>query len=436
MMREMKDSGYDWIGEIPNNWMICQLKYGISILTDYTANGSFATLADNVTYLDEGYARVVRLTDLRVDFNNEGVYVSEYSYNFLKKSSLYGGEILVANVGAYSGLMCEMPKVSFKATLGPNMFLILTDVKRLLPRYLYFLSVSKPIVEQLEVKATASAQPKLNKQDVKSIYITLPPTDDQKTIANYLDKKCLEIDSLTTEIQTQIDTLEQYKRSVISEAVTKGLNPNAEMKDSDVEWIGMMPSNWRLKKLKYLFKIEKRIARKEGLKVLSITQRGIIEKDITTNEGQQAESYINYQIVNLGDFAMNHMDLLTGWIDISKIAGVTSPDYRVFILINSECVPEYYLYLFQSCYLNKTFFSLGQGVSGLGRWRLPASMFLNFVLPMPHQSEQKEIAMFLDEKCTEINSIIADKQTLLETLDSYKKSIIYDYVTGKKEVPA
>lgn len=106
---------------------------------------------------------------------------------------------------------------------------------------------------------------------------------------------------------------------------------------------------------------------------MSITQRGIIPKDFSNNEGQFANSYANYQLVHKGDFAMNHMDLLTGWVDISKYEGVTSPDYRVFVLNdkNGMC-PKYYLYMMQMCYSARIFYGLGQGVSGMGRWRLQA----------------------------------------------------------------
>ena len=199
--------------------------------------------------------------------------------------------------------------------------------------------------------------------------------------------------------------------------------------------IDKIPAHWDMKKLKYVFYIKKDIAGKEGYDILSITQKGIKIKDISINEGQLAESYSNYQLVDVGDFAMNHMDLLTGWVDVSKYSGVTSPDYRVFNFIDkSAYCKEYYLYLMQMCYMNKIFYGLGQGVSNLGRWRLQADKFLNFTIPMPPLCEQREIAEYLDEKCSEIDKLVAKKEELLVDLESYKKSLIYEYVTGKKEV--
>ena len=132
---------------------------------------------------------------------------------------------------------------------------------------------------------------------------------------------------------------------------------------------------------------------------------------------------------------MNHMDLLTGWVDISQYSGVTSPDYRVFVLLDKENnYSKYYLYLMQMCYSNRIFYGLGQGVSGMGRWRLQADKFLNFTIPVPSYEEQKEIADYLDTKCAEMDTLIARKTALLAEMETYKKSVIYEYVTGKKEV--
>ena len=132
---------------------------------------------------------------------------------------------------------------------------------------------------------------------------------------------------------------------------------------------------------------------------------------------------------------MNHMDLLTGWVDISKYNGVTSPDYRVFKFIDGENYDsKYYLYLMQMCYIGRIFYDLGQGVSNLGRWRLQTDKFLNFIVPNPPIKEQKEISKYLDIKCSEIDKLIFNKEKLIENLEQYKKSLIYEYVTGKKKL--
>lgn len=156
-----------------------------------------------------------------------------------------------------------------------------------------------------------------------------------------------------------------------------------EMKDSGVAWLGDIDGRFDIKAIGNLFTIKKDIIGREPDQVLSITQRGIKIKDTTSNEGQNAASYAHYQIVNVGDFAMNHMDLLTGWVDISQYEGVTSPDYRVFTLTDNTQIPEYFLRVFQMYYSNRVFYAFGQGAANLGRWRLPRENFVKIAIPCP-----------------------------------------------------
>lgn len=200
-------------------------------------------------------------------------------------------------------------------------------------------------------------------------------------------------------------------------------------KDSGVQWLGEIPGHWKQFQFRKFFKIKKVIAGKEGFDVLAITQQGIKIKDITRNEGQLAANYSGYQIVNPTDFAMNHMDLLTGYIDISKYYGVTSPDYRVFTNISEEADSKYYLYIFQLCYKRKIFFGLGQGVANKGRWRLPAVQLNKFYLPLPPLSEQHSIVSYLDDKCGKIDKMLEGKQKQIELLAEMKQRIIADAVT-------
>ncbi len=198
---------------------------------------------------------------------------------------------------------------------------------------------------------------------------------------------------------------------------------------NELTWMGVIPEDWKSCPLKYIFEIQKRIAGKEGYTVLSITQSGIKPKNMSA-QGQYAQDYSNYQLVHPGDFAMNHMDLLTGWVDISRYEGVTSPDYRVFTVRDvAHYCPEYYKFIFQYCYSNKVFYGMGQGVSGFGRWRLPANMFLNFRLPVPPFNEQYVIASYLDGKVAYIGSIINEVKASIDEYKQWKASIIYEAVT-------
>jgi type I restriction enzyme S subunit len=213
----MKDSGVEWLGEIPAHWELKSFRFCIDILTDYTANGSFASLAENVTYFDTGYSRLVRLTDLRVDLVNEGLYVDEHAHNFLKKSELFGGEILIANVGAYAGLVMQMPLKEGKFTLGPNMFLV-----RLNQNTEFFLcQLNAPFcAEQLKMMSVSSAQPKLNKENIRQLKVVTPPIEEQNLIANHILKEKNRIETIAVKTQQEIELLKEYKTALISEVVT------------------------------------------------------------------------------------------------------------------------------------------------------------------------------------------------------------------------
>jgi type I restriction enzyme S subunit len=258
---------------------------------------------------------------------------------------------------------------------------------------------------------------------------------EQIAIASYLDFRIAEIDDLLSNLQSQAEMIDTYKRELIANAITHGLDRPASFKDSGVDWIGEVPQHWEVTKTKWMFEIVKRLYAKEDRDILSITQRGIKVKDIESNDGQLAESYIGYQVVNVNDFAMNSMDLLTGWVDCSPFEGVTSPDYRVFRFLPSkpQC-HSYYKYLFQMCYKSRIFYRLGQGVSNLGRWRLQADQFLNMKLPQPPVDEQEQIAAYLDNKTAQVDGLIADINEQIAKLKQYRQIVIHDAVTGKIKV--
>ena len=202
-----------------------------------------------------------------------------------------------------------------------------------------------------------------------------------------------------------------------------------EMKPSREKWLGEVPTSWKVLRLKRIFSIKKDIAGEEGHTVLSVTQKGIRPKAMS-EKGQFAQDYSKYQLVNHGDFVMNHMDLLTGWVDVSQYDGVTSPDYRVFINNKPDQFDSgYYRYIFQLCYSARIFYGLGQGVAGFGRWRLPSDMFLNFVLPVPSISEQHAIAAYLDDQIAQIDSIIAEALASIEEYKQWKACIVFEAVT-------
>ena len=425
-MREMKDSRISWINQIPENWNVEPIKYSYRLIAGATPDST------NVDFWDGDIKWITP-----ADFKTKDVFVMGGSrnltiegYKSCSTSMLPIGSIVFSKRAPIGTVAITADKLcTNQGCLG-----LVEKSDRVLNKfYFYVISIYG---EVFNLYGSGTTFKEISANTFANIKLPMPPIQEQKHIVNFLDAKCAEIDALTADIQTQIDSLEQYKRSIISEAVTKGLNPDVEMKDSGNQYWGSIPTNWHLSDIKYLFEIVKRNAGKEGYDILSVTQKGIKIKDISNNEGQVAESYANYQFVYPGDFVMNHMDLLTGWVDCSNLFGVTSPDYRVFRLRDKNNSLSYYKYIMQTCYMNRIFYSLGQGVSNLGRWRLQTSSFNNFMVPVPPVEVQESIATYLDKKCTEINICIDDKQRQLEVLEEYKKSLIYEYVTGKKEVPA
>lgn len=409
MVRMMKDSGVEWIGEIPENWKIQKYK-------NFASSKMGETILASDTVKD-GIPVYSATQDEKI-----------FGYVKTANTLLHKNDIVIPargnSIGCATIVKDEVATCTQTTICSRNIHDISTN-------YLYYCCWG---LKDWWFNYDGSAIPQITVKQVNNNLLPVSPIPEQQKIASFLDDKCGAIDEIITQTEQSIEEYKKLKQSVITKAVTKGIHPNRTMKDSNVYWIGVIPEGWEIKKLKYIFEIKKDIAGKEGYTVLSITQTGIKPKNITSNEGQLANDYSKYQLVNSGDFAMNHMDLLTGWVDISKYDGVTSPDYRVFRLKRIHNCDKYFLYMMQLCYLNKIFYGLGQGVSGFGRWRLPADMFLNFLIPIPPLGEQKEIASYLDEKCSDIDALIEKKQKFLTELANYKKSLIYEYVTGKKEV--
>jgi type I restriction enzyme S subunit len=274
----------------------------------------------------------------------------------------------------------------------------------------------------------------LNFDELKRNQFILPPYHDQKKIVSYLDVKCNEIDSLSADIQTQIDTLEQYKRSIITEAVTKGLNPDVKMKDSSAGWIGKVPKSWKVDKLKY--HLHRNEPRNPGDKtVLSLYRDyGVVIKDSRDdNHNVTSEDTSNYKYVRPGDFVINKMKAWQGSVAVSKYEGIVSPAYFVYEFTDDELYKPYFHYLLRSCY-QEEFRRLSGGIR-VGQWDLPSTALDNTLVLLPPLDEQKSIANYLNMQYSEIDKVIADKNEQLSTIEEYKKSLIYEYVTGKKEVP-
>lgn len=425
-MREMKDSGVEWIGKIPKDWEIVPLTKQLDSIVDYrgktpekTEEGTFLVTAKNIK-------------DGKICYELSKEYVREADYEEIMHRGIPQIGDILFTTEAPLGQVANVDRTDIALAQRIIKFRALSTVNNY---YLKYWMLNEGFQQFLHSLSTGSTATGIKSSKLFLLPLVRPNIEQQNKIVEYLDAKCSKIDEIVEKQKVIIEKLEEYKLSIITEAVTSGINPDVEMKDSGSVWFGNIPINWEMKRLKYVFHIQKDIAGEEGHTVLSITQRGIIPKDFSNNEGQFANSYANYQLVHKGDFAMNHMDLLTGWVDISKYEGVTSPDYRVFVLNdkNGMC-PKYYLYMMQMCYSARIFYGLGQGVSGMGRWRLQADKFLNFYIPIPPYDEQKKIADYITDKVNHIEVEIDKRNKLIKKYQEYKKSLIYEVVTGKKEV--
>ena len=215
----MRDSGIEWIGQIPQGWYVSKFHRVCSVITDFVASGSFESLRINVPYLDyPDYAMLVRTIDLSGKGRaSEKVYISEHSYNFLQNSNLYGGEIVLPNIGASVGDVYIVPQLYERMSLAPNAIMFKTEC---CDKYWYYYFYSQAGKQSIFDICQSTAQPKFNKTELRNIRVCIPPLAEQQAIADYLDERCADIDSLIQTKLSKIDNLKEYKKSIIYEYVT------------------------------------------------------------------------------------------------------------------------------------------------------------------------------------------------------------------------
>ncbi len=411
---------YDWWEQVPSTWQEVSMKE-VAVLSDERCGERQEELLS--VYRELG---VIRKNSRNDNHNVESEDLSNYKmvypgYLVMNKMKMWQGSLGISD---YQGIVS--PAYIVCKLSGNFDSKYLHTLLRATPFKTYYNRVSRGIrVGQWDMSFS----------DFSSLKIFLPNLQEQQQIVRYLDWKTSQINHLIHGYERLISLLEERKTAVINEAVTKGIRKGVAMKDSCVDWIGQMPAHWNLERVRQFFHIKKDIAGTEGYDVLSITQSGIKKKDITSNEGQMANDYSNYQFVNPGEFAMNHMDLLTGYIGLSPYFGVTSPDYRVFAINDAEmCDSEYYLKVFQIGYRRHIFFKFGHGAASKGRWRLPAKEFLNYVIPVPPIQEQKEIAAHIADEIGKLDTIIERITKETELLRERRTRLISDVVTGAFDV--
>lgn len=425
-MREMKDSGIEWIGQIPKHWEVhpvyayfeegktknyrmqeqnlLSLSYGRIIRKDINTNGGLLPASFNTYNVVEAGDIIIRPTDLQND-----------------KRSLRTG--LVKEQGIITSAYIDLrPKDNVNS------------------KYYHYLLHSYDVIKVFYNMGNGVRQG-LNFSEFAKLLLLEPTTVEQQQIADYLDTQCSEIDATAEDIQKEISLLEDYKKSVITEAVTKGLNPDAEMKDSGIEWIGEIPKGWKIIRLKY---ITNSIG--DGLHgtpnyddlgtIFFINGNNLGNRKISITEKTNRLTEKEYK--KCGVLKLDKRTLLMslngtyGTLSMYDNEPIMLSKSVGYINVCNKETKEYLYYFLQSPLAQS---QMKISLAGTTIANLSLATVRNLKICLPSICEQQQIADFLDTKCSEIDAIIADKKRQLDILADYKKSLIYEYVTGKKEVP-
>lgn len=427
----MKDSGIEWVGQIPEHWIAKSIRY----LVNEHISGSWG----NDSVGNENDHICVRIADFNFSQmklkENIDYTIRNYSYSEIHNKTLKKGDLLIEKSGG--GEKTPVGRTVVFRLNQKCLFANFMDCIRLKNEYMFeyakycFFALYKNGVTNLYFNQTTGLQNLNIQKYFREVKLPVPPIDEQQKIAEYLDKKCGEIDAITAEIQEQINTLEEYKKSVISETVTKGLNPNVPMKDSGIEWIGKIPANWKIEKGKYCLSYLQKPVRQTD-EVITCFRDGevTLRKNRREDGFTMSDKEIGYQGIDVGDLIVHGMDGFAGAIGISDSRGKASPVLNVLDTNQNKSFIMYYL---RSMAYNGVFIALATGIrvrtcdTNWGKLKeLP--------YPLPSKAEQDRIVDYINEQLSQTNDIIADKQEQIKTLEEYKKTLIYEYVTGKKEV--
>lgn len=431
MAREMKDSGVEWIRQIPKDWKILKNKNCFTLRKEIVGNN-----------FDE--YNLLSLTKLGIKIKDKNDFKGKVPENYGTYQNVKKGELVLclfdldcsavfSGLSEYEGMISPAYKVY---NCNENIF---NNFAKYWFEYCF--------IERKYKIYSKSLRYVVNSDDFGGIEILVPPLEEQEKIANYLDKKVSDIDLIIEKTKATIEDYKKYKQSIITEAVTKGINPNVEMKDSGIEWIGEIPKHWSLRKFRNILveRNEKNSPVKTNERLsLSIDKGVTLYAEKTTNLDRFKDDVSLYKLAYENDIVFNSMNMIVGAVGVSKYFGCVSPVYYTFydILENSP-TPKFCEYVFLSKTIRKVLYSLGKGILAINRGddkintcRLKVSKddLKDLTLPLPSKVEQQQIISYLDKKTTEIDTLITKKEALIAELEEYKKSLIYECVTGKKEI--
>ena len=406
-MSNTKDFDVQWLDDVPENWTRLKLKFLCRINT-----GS----KDTQDKLPDGkYPFFVRSP--HVEGLNEFTHDEE--------------AVMTAGDGVGVGKVFHYYKGKFAAHQRVYVF---TEFKNVIGKFLYYYLMSNLKFEVLMGGAKSTVD-SIRRPMLSEFLVVFPDRLSQQQIVRFLDLKETQINNLIQAKEKYISLLEQQRQSTITEAVTKGLNPNVKMKDSGVGWIGEIPEHWEEKKIKYLFYEANERNFNEDATLLSLfTSIGVKPRKEMEQKGNKAQTVINYKIVRKKDIVVNKLLAWMGAIGLSEYNGVTSPDYDVYRPLNTEKVEElYYHYYFRNHYFKGDCFKFGRGIMMM-RWRTYPEQLKSILVPVPPKEEQIQIANYIEYKEKELAQTIKNIEKSIEKLKEYRQSLIYEAVTGKIDV--
>lgn len=417
-MREMKDSGIEWIGKVPVEWKIDNPQYHFSQRKDRAKQGMVQLTAS------QKYG-VITQTEY-MERTGANIVTVQKDFDILKL--VCAGDFVIHMRSFQGGL--EYSEKTGSISSAYVMLIPSNTIRE--PRYYKWFFKSSNYIDALSSTSNLVRDGQAMRwSNFIQLPILFPPAEEQQRIADFLDAKCAEIDALTADIQTQIDTLEQYKRSVITETVTKGLDPDAEMKDSGIQWIGNMPVHWDVIRGKYILRYMQKPVREDDGVITCFRDGEVTLRSNRREDGfTMSDKEIGYQGVDVGDLVVHGMDGFAGSIGISDSRGKASP---VLNVLDTDQCKRYIMYYLRSMAYSDVFLAMATGIRVRScdlRWNKLAELFY----PVPPLDEQNAIVEYIDSVLSKVDAVIADKKAQLETLDKYKKSLIFEYVTGKKEV--
>ena len=431
-----KSSGIEWIGDIPSHWEFRKFNHICRIITDFVASGSFADLRENVQYLSEpDYAMLVRTTDLANPDINEGrVYISKESYTFLSNSNLFGGEVILPNVGSVGSVYMVPQNLYERMSLAPNSIMFKTKYS---DRFYFYYFLSFPGNKTLVDLAQSTTLAKFNKTDLRAIRVLFPSPSEQKSIADYLDTECKKIDDLIAKEEKMVSLLEEARQSIIAKAITKGINPDSEMKESGVFWIGATPKSWTVKRLRFTGELKNGLtytpsdicSEEEGILVLRSSN--IQNNKLSFDDNVYVKKYDNRLLVEQGDVIICSRN---GSLSlVGKSVYIDSPikaTFGAFMLRYRSCENTEYAYYMVSTAVKmyKALFStttVNQLIIG---------DFKDMVVSIPPLEEQQRIVSYIKDNTSWIENKIAMSKKQIDLLKEYKQSLITEVVTGKRKV--